>query len=294
MIAYKLVIVLLIVWCNCGVLSQKVEYGDKMYVKKIPELEKYVSASKNLELTANEKRDVFNDFESIISEFANENLFDSSKCGRDLKYVFNNLKSSIWAMKMLDAYGKPESGILRGNLKWLGDYDECLKVYAPPDTKTEAGNFHGKYCSLHVSVNIQNQSLPLLIGMCLPDSCNSSISVVDELNNFNFMFPFSIFGDQLKSALNNSKVTCQQPPEKLSTSGIFVILFIFIFALLAVIGSSITGYEYFMEINVEEKKAIEQNASERPHFSSDIENITAQKLNIEKDNKQITLPGIYA
>ncbi|GFT48275.1 nose resistant to fluoxetine protein 6, partial [Nephila pilipes] len=102
--------------------------------------------------------------------------------------------------------------------------------------------------------------------------------------------PFSLFGEQLKSALNNSKVTCQQAPEKLGTSGIFVILFIFIFALLAVIGSSITGYEYFMEINVEEKKAIEQNASERPHFSSDIENITAQKLNIEKDNKQNTLP----
>ncbi|KAF8796912.1 Nose resistant to fluoxetine protein 6 like protein [Argiope bruennichi] len=102
---------------------------------------------------------------------------ESSKCGQDLDYVFENIFSpGGWSMKMLDSYGKPESGILLGNLRWLGDYDECVGIYAPAKGNQEnitVGNFHGRYCTLQVPLILGNVSLPLSLAACLPDSCNT-------------------------------------------------------------------------------------------------------------------------
>uniref|UniRef100_K1QX93 Nose resistant to fluoxetine protein 6 n=1 Tax=Magallana gigas TaxID=29159 RepID=K1QX93_MAGGI len=38
------------------------------------------------------------------------------------------LRSEFWAFKMLDASGKIGAGILEGNTKWLGSYDECFRI----------------------------------------------------------------------------------------------------------------------------------------------------------------------
>ena len=43
---------------------------------------------------------------------------------------------------MLDSRGKPESGILEGNLKWTGRYYECINA--------QATQFKPKYCSVSV------------------------------------------------------------------------------------------------------------------------------------------------
>lgn len=57
---------------------------------------------------------------------------------------------------MLDSYSKPESGILEGNFKWLGDYSECIQLKAPLEPNSTAGNFQGKYCTLALSVPVAN------------------------------------------------------------------------------------------------------------------------------------------
>lgn len=62
----------------------------------------------------------------------------------------------IFYFKVIDSYGKPESGFLRGKVKWLGDYDECVDVHAPNDDTYHQGNFRGQYCSLRVAVNLAN------------------------------------------------------------------------------------------------------------------------------------------
>lgn len=44
---------------------------------------------------------------------------------------------------MLDAWGKPESGILQGNLRWEGRYFQCRSVENVVDSKLK---FAGKWC----------------------------------------------------------------------------------------------------------------------------------------------------
>jgi hypothetical protein len=41
---------------------------------------------------------------------------------------------------VLDTFGKPPSGIIEGNLLWLGEYSECINISQP------FYNWHGKYC----------------------------------------------------------------------------------------------------------------------------------------------------
>lgn len=76
----------------------------------------------------------------------------NDECAGDvLKWVFslNHLKS--WALRMLDASGKPIAGMLEGSLTLFGNYRECLKIRAPDDDEMEFSNkfqekFRGKYC----------------------------------------------------------------------------------------------------------------------------------------------------
>lgn len=67
---------------------------------------------------------------------------------------------------MIDSYGKPERGFLQGNLNWLGDYNECIDVYAPPFNNS-VGDFHGQYCTLSAKANIGNQVISILHNIFL-------------------------------------------------------------------------------------------------------------------------------
>ena len=53
---------------------------------------------------------------------------------------------------MIDAWGKPGSGIFQLNLKWLGDFDECQDVQSASDnhnvTLPDHLNFQGQYCTV--------------------------------------------------------------------------------------------------------------------------------------------------
>ena len=62
----------------------------------------------------------------------------TTQCERDVEIIIEALaKRETWAMKIVDAWGKPlPSGILKGNLYWVGDYDECLKPLYLPTNKT--------------------------------------------------------------------------------------------------------------------------------------------------------------
>lgn len=76
----------------------------------------------------------------------------SSNCsGAVLKWVLSMNQLKSWAMRMLDASGKPIAGLLEGSLTMFGNYRECVKIRAPDDDEIEfAGEFkeyfRGKYC----------------------------------------------------------------------------------------------------------------------------------------------------
>lgn len=46
----------------------------------------------------------------------------------------------------MDATGKVPTGLLQGNLNWLGSFSECLAIRANGQDEQEA--FRGQYCTL--------------------------------------------------------------------------------------------------------------------------------------------------
>ena len=72
----------------------------------------------------------------------------SSQCDEQLNRIFEEAKKEIWAMKILDAWGKPlPSGIIKGNVYWVGDYNECLQpMYDPTNRSYRFQPFATKYC----------------------------------------------------------------------------------------------------------------------------------------------------
>ncbi|KAG8280490.1 hypothetical protein J6590_081331 [Homalodisca vitripennis] len=77
-------------------------------------------------------------------------------CRNHSSFLFESfLKREMWALKMVDAAGKPGAGILDGNIMSLGNYDECLSVSAP------GGLFRGQQCIVETS------------GLLSPDAVSS-------------------------------------------------------------------------------------------------------------------------
>ena len=70
---------------------------------------------------------------------------------------------------MLDAFGKPESGILDGNFKWLGSYDECIHIGAAVNRSgaiTYA--WKGEYCTTQFSLDKVFKVTVLFIYLFIP------------------------------------------------------------------------------------------------------------------------------
>lgn len=80
----------------------------------------------------------------------------SGNCsGAILKWILNLRNMRSWAVKMLDATGKPSAGILSGSLSFLGNYRQCLQVSAPDEDEIELVDeyreyFRGQYCVLQM------------------------------------------------------------------------------------------------------------------------------------------------
>lgn len=80
----------------------------------------------------------------------------SGSCsGAILKWILNLRNLRSWAVKMLDATGKPAAGILEGSLTLFGNYHECLSVRAPDEDEIELVDefreyFRGQYCVLQM------------------------------------------------------------------------------------------------------------------------------------------------
>ena len=80
-----------------------------------------------------------------LSSFGNE----TNTCEEDFRKILHAaLNHETWAMKILDAWGKPlPSGVLLGNMYWVGNYDECLQdLYSPNNKSFISQPFNTQYC----------------------------------------------------------------------------------------------------------------------------------------------------
>ncbi|CAL1299398.1 unnamed protein product, partial [Larinioides sclopetarius] len=92
---------------------------------------------------------------------------------------------------------------------------------------------------------MKNMSVPLYVGLCLPESCNPSGALYSEVENLKFSGPVPTIGDKIDSLLNSTRLNCQPRSTALTTGAKLVICVICIFALLALGGTSITVCEHF-------------------------------------------------
>ena len=70
--------------------------------------------------------------------------------------------SFIFCVSVLDAFGKPGSGLMDYQVKWYGSYDECIAVKALDQYNTSEGkvttqeHFAGKYCRVYIKAGQQS------------------------------------------------------------------------------------------------------------------------------------------
>ncbi|CAF2794564.1 unnamed protein product [Rotaria sp. Silwood2] len=131
-------------------------------------------------------------FATIRPELLSTNILSSNNqstaCARDLKILITAASQrQSWALKVFDAWGKPlPSGILKGNMFWLGNYDECIKPLYQINNKSFVRQpIDTQYCALQSSPINQQQvtGFNLAIGLCLPASCTrqSIITLIHEI-----------------------------------------------------------------------------------------------------------------
>ncbi|XP_033222905.1 nose resistant to fluoxetine protein 6-like isoform X3 [Belonocnema kinseyi] len=121
--------------------------------------------------------DIFEELEpkSLLATFTEtEKWYEYPKesCGEQfLTYINSIIEEETWALKMLDSSSKIPSGILLGNVKDLGMFDECDSVQAVK------GNIkiRGRHCMYRV--NLTNQKISTSVSptwsICVPSACNA-------------------------------------------------------------------------------------------------------------------------
>ena len=97
-------------------------------------------------------------------------------CLNDTEKVIEDVISKEqYAIRFLDADGKLPPGFLQGGWNWVGDYQECNSI-EPAFNNAKNYNFKGKYFSVALYINEKPffGMYGLTIGVCLPDSCDTS------------------------------------------------------------------------------------------------------------------------
>lgn len=108
-----------------------------------------------------------------VVNYEAESELISPQCRKDLKRLNEESKKlSPWALKMLDASGKPGSGLLNGNIHAMGSIHQCLNIgFDDPITKTKANtdaiNATAAYCIATIYVEptdqmLENENIKLL------------------------------------------------------------------------------------------------------------------------------------
>ena len=121
----------------------------------------------------------------------------TENCQLALSRWFDAIENPLtngWALRMLDASGKPPPNILAANTNWLGSWDSCHRV----QYTNQSLNFTGRYCraKLHTDTSwltlddSVTQGFPgdaselttIDIGLCVPNSCSPE-DIASVVNN---------------------------------------------------------------------------------------------------------------
>ncbi|XP_026826874.1 nose resistant to fluoxetine protein 6 [Ooceraea biroi] len=92
--------------------------------------------------------------------FARSEYLPNGQCKEDSRLFFNELRNeTLWAMQMFDSSSKYPDGILYGNTRHLGNFDECYNLQV--DVRENSGNdkITGRYCLIDLQYQRKNASV---------------------------------------------------------------------------------------------------------------------------------------
>lgn len=91
---------------------------------------------------------------------ASRNPDASPLCRTQMRRYLNALNNfDLWALKMHDASGKLNSGILNGNINQPGDFDQCMGIQQASDDVTNDNNvLRGQYCLAYAQPVLPHKS----------------------------------------------------------------------------------------------------------------------------------------
>ncbi|XP_046600072.1 nose resistant to fluoxetine protein 6-like [Neodiprion lecontei] len=147
-----------------------------------------------------------------------------SSCADEVAVLIKAIESGQeWALQMLDASSSFQSGLMRGNFRDVGMYDECVEV----NERYNNFSIRGKHCT--VSLGSMSPTSPALDGMdylrifsslCVPSACNETH--VEQIINATIMNTPAISDLEFEV----SKASCAQVgSDDLNAGEIYTIIF---------------------------------------------------------------------
>ena len=94
---------------------------------------------------------------------------NSSECSQQLLQFWKDLDNARQAA-YLDSFGKVGPGILTGNVRYLGYYDQCIDIGNTDYCRFPFDVTINTATSSNASVTLQ---VPFEFGMCFPSSCDA-------------------------------------------------------------------------------------------------------------------------
>ncbi|XP_077861750.1 nose resistant to fluoxetine protein 6-like [Saccoglossus kowalevskii] len=144
----------------------------------------------------------------------------------------------FYAFEMFDAMGKLPSGLLKGDLRWLGSFLECREVLNVNASRlSSVDTFDGKYCLTKWTIASDDDdgvNLPLQIGVCMPSVCSDQ-----DVSNMMELGIGLLFSD----GLNLDWVYCNYD-DPLDAGAITTLVIIFVIIALCIIGAIV---DYFVK-----------------------------------------------
>ncbi|CAF2438000.1 unnamed protein product [Rotaria sp. Silwood2] len=112
---------------------------------------------------------------------------NGSNCSRDIQLLSHDLINlQAWALKTFDAWGKLPSGLMQGNIYWIGSVFECQHYLRGLNDSIITQPFKTRTCT--IGNGLSNTIRPVY-GICVPQSCNAN-DIVDFINQRVIRIPF--------------------------------------------------------------------------------------------------------
>lgn len=183
-------------------------------------------------LSSNKSLEMFDLAEHMVNKIEEKSVQMSEDCEDHLKVWTNALKKKkMWALSVIDAFGKPPSGLLSGNVQWRGEYSECINTTEP------YSDWHGKYCSISKPTDPSNPlSFSLQWGICVPHTC-SNADLAQLINSTFSYIPFINF-----TGIPETYINCQDAKEIDGLATFALVLF----SILLFLVTSGTLYDFYL------------------------------------------------